>query len=112
MDVVVETNGIKVSLPEKPGNEVFINLPDGISFSVGEEDALALSRTVFSAVRESREKKGEFLSPITDEASCELHNLSGFFCSDICEKKDDNGGCDCEYCPADEFMVWLGTQLD
>ncbi|WP_461256288.1 hypothetical protein [Treponema sp. R80B11-R83G3] len=45
---------------------------------------------------------------INDDILAEVHDLSNFYCSDICEKECK----DCEDCPVDDFIVWLGTQTE
>ena len=42
---------------------------------------------------------------INDEVKAELYDKSGYYCTDVCESRDEN-------CPMEGFVVWLDTQTD
>jgi len=46
---------------------------------------------------------------INDDIKAELYDLSHYYCSDVCEKKDED---ECDNCPVEDFLVWLDTQTE
>jgi hypothetical protein len=46
---------------------------------------------------------------INDDIKTELHDLSDYHCSDVCERKDEDT---CDNRPVEDFFVWLDTQTE
>ena len=47
-------------------------------------------------------------SLISEDVKSELHDMSGYYCTDVCEYR----GKYCDECPVESFLVWLDTQTD
>jgi hypothetical protein len=45
---------------------------------------------------------------INDEIKADLKDNSDYYCSDICESRDE----DCDNCSLDGFLTWLDTQTE
>jgi hypothetical protein len=46
---------------------------------------------------------------INDDVKAELNDLSYYYCSDVCERRDEG---ECDNCPLEGFLVWLDTQTE